>query len=166
MRVAKELVKFNDRCFVRLLGDMRSYNFVFVVTPDFEGFQVRIRAMDFDQQSYSGRKNFYRPQFFKENTDFALFCQKHIHRETAEQYVREDRTLLVQRADLAAKRLDHLPFEMERDPISTPERIVELRESLAEHHGRAEYSRCTSMGLVRENIESAARPRRVGQSRV
>jgi len=35
VRVAKELVKFNERCFVRLLGDMRSYNFVAVVTPDF-----------------------------------------------------------------------------------------------------------------------------------
>ena len=50
IRVAKELVKFNERCFVRLLGDMRSYNFVFVVTPDFEDAQLRIRAMDFDQQ--------------------------------------------------------------------------------------------------------------------
>src|SRR5688500_11077516 len=63
IRVAKELVKFNERCFVRLLGDMRSYNFVFVVTPDFEEAQLRIRAMDFDQQSYDGRKNFYLPQF-------------------------------------------------------------------------------------------------------
>ena len=58
-------MKFNERCFIRLLGDMRSYNFVFVLTPDFEGWQVRIRAMDFDQQSYSGRRSFYLPQFFK-----------------------------------------------------------------------------------------------------
>jgi hypothetical protein len=27
-RISKEFVKFNERCFVRLLGDMRSYNFV------------------------------------------------------------------------------------------------------------------------------------------
>jgi hypothetical protein len=26
-RIAKEFVKFNERCFVRLLGDMRAYNF-------------------------------------------------------------------------------------------------------------------------------------------
>jgi hypothetical protein len=56
---------------------MRSYNFVFVVTPDFEGAQVRIRAMDFDQQSYEGRMNFYRPQFFRENQPLALFCVQH-----------------------------------------------------------------------------------------
>lgn len=29
VRIAKEFVKFNERCFVRLLGDMRSYNYVF-----------------------------------------------------------------------------------------------------------------------------------------
>nr|HMT29506.1 hypothetical protein [Bacteroidia bacterium] len=28
IRLAKEFVKFNERCFVRLLGDMRSYNYV------------------------------------------------------------------------------------------------------------------------------------------
>ncbi|HWA08662.1 MAG TPA: hypothetical protein VG838_04260, partial [Opitutaceae bacterium] len=65
IRVAKELVKFNERCFVRLLGDMRSYNFVAVITPDFEEAQIRIRAMDFDQQSYHSRKTFYLPQFFR-----------------------------------------------------------------------------------------------------
>src|SRR3954462_9902104 len=82
IRIAKELVKFNERCFVRLLGDMRSYNFVVLLTPDFDGWQVRIRAMDFDQQSYNGRKNFYLPQFFKENAPLALFCAKHLRLET------------------------------------------------------------------------------------
>src|ERR1019366_7689054 len=51
IRLAKEFVKFNERCFVRLLGDMRSYNFVVNITPDIEDFQYRIRAIDFDQQS-------------------------------------------------------------------------------------------------------------------
>src|SRR6185295_7566464 len=53
IRIAKELVKFNERSFVQLLGDMRSYNFVVVITPDFEGSQIRIRAMDFDQQAHN-----------------------------------------------------------------------------------------------------------------
>src|SRR5471032_1589702 len=105
VRVAKELVKFNERCFVRLLGDMRSYNFVFVVTPDFEDYQLRIRAMDFDQQSYDGRKNFYLPQYFKENRPLAMFCAKHLRLETANQYQREEQTLMLQRAELASDRL-------------------------------------------------------------
>ena len=50
IRIAKEFVKFNERCFARLLGDMRSYNFVVDITPDIEDYQYRIRAIDFDQQ--------------------------------------------------------------------------------------------------------------------
>jgi hypothetical protein len=158
VRVAKELVKFNERCFVRLLGDMRSYNFVVVVTPDFEDVQLRVRAMDFDQQSYNGRRNFYRPQFFKENAALALFCAKHLRLETASQYLREEQTLILHRAELAATRLGLLIGEMERDPISTPDRVQSLRESLAEHYGREEYLACQSMGaLVRENLESIRR---------
>jgi hypothetical protein len=122
-------VKFNERCFVRLLGDMRSYNFVVVVTPDFEDVQLRVRAMDFDQQSYNGRRNFYRPQFFKENAALALFCAKHLRLETASQYLREEQTLILHRAELAATR-----------------------------HGREEYLACQSMGaLIRENLESIRR---------
>jgi hypothetical protein len=158
VRLAKELVKFNERCFVRLLGDMRSYNFVVVVTPDFEESQIRIRAMDFDQQSYNGRKNFYRPQFFKENASLALFCMKHLRPETANQYLREEQTLMLQRATSAADRLNRLLAEMERDPISPPDKVTELSESLAEHYDRPEYRRCASMGaLIRENLESIRR---------
>jgi hypothetical protein len=158
VRVAKEMVKFNERSFVRLLGDMRSYNYVVVVTPDFEGAQVRIRAMDFDQQSYNGRKNFYLPQFFKENAGVVLYCMKHLHSKTALQYQREEQTLMLQRAELASQRLGLLLGEMARDPIAPLEKVHELRASLAEHYQRDDYLRCESMGeLVRENLESIRR---------
>jgi hypothetical protein len=155
IRIAKELVKFNERCFVRLLGDMRSYNFVFVITPDFEGSQVRIRAMDFDQQSHHGRKNFYLPQFFKDNTPLVRFCDKHMHRKTALQYQREEQTLMLQRAELAATRLTSLLGAMMRDPIAPPENVHALRESLAEHFQDPGYLRCESMGeIVRESLDT------------
>jgi hypothetical protein len=158
IRVAKELVKFNERCFVRLLGDMRSYNFVFVVTPDFEEAQLRIRAMDFDQQSFDGRKNFYLPQFFKENAPLVHFCTKHLRSETARQYQREEQTLMLQRASLASERLGLLLHDMARDTLSSDEKVKTLREGLAQHYGRDAYLRCTSMGaLVRENLESIRR---------
>ncbi len=153
IRIAKELVKFNERCFVRLLGDMRSYNFVVVITPDFEGSQVRIRAMDFDQQSHNGRKNFYLPQFFKENATLVKFCDKHLHRQTALQYQREEQSLMLHRAELSATRLTRLLDVMVNDPIAPPENIVSLREGLAEHFQSDTYLRCESMGaLVRENL--------------
>jgi hypothetical protein len=158
IRVAKELVKFNERCFVRLLGDMRSYNFVFVVTPDFEEAQLRIRAMDFDQQSFNGRKNFYLPQFFKENAPLVRFCVRHLRPETARQYQREEQTLILQRAALASERLGLLLHDMARDPIAPLDKVRTLREGLAEHYHRTDYLRCESMGaLIRENLESIRR---------
>jgi hypothetical protein len=158
IRLAKELVKFNERCFVRLLGDMRSYNFVFVVTPDFEEAQVRIRAMDFDQQSYNGRKNFYLPQFFKENAPLVAYCIRHLRVETALQYQREEQTLMLQRADLAAVRLGYLLDAMVRDPLAPMEKVHALRASLAEHYQRASYLKCATMGaLVRENLATLRR---------
>jgi len=155
IRVAKELVKFNERCFIRLLGDMRSYNFVVVLTPDFEGTQIRIRAMDFDQQSYEGRLHFYRPQFFKENQALALYCIKHLRAETARQYEREEQVLMLQRAAIIEDRLAMLLGAMAEDDLAPFDHLHELRHALAEHFGRKVYLKCKSMGeLVRENLES------------
>jgi hypothetical protein len=153
VRVAKELVKFNERCFVRLLGDMRAYNFVFVITPDFEVAQVRIRAMDFDQQSYNSRKKFYLPQFFKENAPLVTYCNKQLHAQTALQYQREEQTLIIQRAELARVRLGSLLQQMTADPIAPLEKVHVLRASLAEHFQSDDYLRCESMGaLVQQNL--------------
>jgi hypothetical protein len=153
IRIAKELVKFNERCFIRLLGDMRSYNFVVVLTPDFEGWQVRIRAMDFDQQSYSGRRTFYLPQFFKENLALVKFCTRLLDLKTAYQYQREERTLLLQRAEIAETRLNLLLDAMEDDVIAPVENVTMLREGLAQHFQDEGFLSCQSMGaLVRESL--------------
>ena len=155
IRLAKELVKFNERCFVRLLGDMRSYNWVVVVTPDFEGTQLRIRAMDFDQQTYEGRLNFYRPQFFPENRPLAMFCMKYLRRETAQQYQREEHVAMLQRAAVSEQKLGELLAAMSGDRLAPDDHLQELREGLAQYFQRPAYDRCKSMGeLVRENLES------------
>lgn len=153
IRLAKELVKFNERCFVRLLGDMRSYNYVVVFTPDFEGAQIRIRAMDFDQQSYEGRMNLYRPQFFKENLPLAKFCMKHLRVETAEQYQREEQTLILQRVAIIEERIEMLLDIMAADRIAPVENVQKLSHELARYFHRDAYLKCESMGaLVRENL--------------
>ncbi len=155
IRIAKELVKFNERSFVQLLGDMRSYNFVVVITPDFEGSQIRIRAMDFDQQAHNGRKTFYLPQFFKENRPLVEFCRKHLHLKTAFQYQREEQTLMLARSELAAARLNLLLIAMAGDPIAPHENVVALREGLAAHFKNDRYLQCESMGaLVRANLDT------------
>jgi hypothetical protein len=167
VRIAKELVKFNERCFIRLLGDMRSYNFVFVLTPDFEGWQVRIRAMDFDQQSYNGRRTFYLPQFFRENLALVQFTTSLLDITTSYQYQREERTLLLRRADAAQERLDLLLDAMNVDAIAPDDNVISLRRDLAEHFDADVFLKCESMAaLVRENMHQIRMEESHGRVRV
>lgn len=150
IRLAKELVKFNERTFIRLLGDMRSYNYVLDLTPDFEGIQITIRAMDFDQQSYSGRKNFYLPQFFKENNELVFFCQNHLTLTTAQQYQREEQAAIYRRTqnEGVQRRLKPLVEAMRTDRIAPHENVVSLREALVEHYGDSAFQHCERMGDI------------------
>lgn len=153
VRIAKELVKFNERSFVRLLGDMRSYNYVFDITPDFEEVQFRIRAIDFDQQSYEGKKTLYMPQFFKENYPLVKLVQQHLTLENIEQYQKEERVLIARRSKSAHIRLNNLLMVMESDIISLPEKVKQLREEIAAHYGDDGFLKCESMGaIVRRSI--------------
>ncbi|MDB5252837.1 MAG: hypothetical protein JWP27_2006 [Flaviaesturariibacter sp.] len=158
IRLAKEFVKFNERCFVRLLGDMRSYNFVVNVTPDIEDYQYRIRAIDFDQQSYEGRKSLYLPQFFKENRPLVDLTLKHLNPDSIAQYQAEERTLIAYRVAAERYRIMDLLNIMGRDNISTPEKRAQLKEQLAEHFDNPSFLRCRTMGeLVKEALRHTLR---------
>lgn len=146
VRLAKELVKFNQRCFVRLLGDMRSYNFVVDLTPDFEEAQIRIRSMDFDQQSYSGRVKFYLPQFFKENLSFVQHTTQSINPVTARQYELEEHAGIYRRMRISADRYHALLRSMKKDALSSPEKITQLGQELAEYHKHSGFLECETMG--------------------
>jgi len=148
VRIAKEFVKFNERCFIRLLGDMRSYNFVVDITPDFEEVQYRIRPMDFDQQSYDGRKSFYRPQYFKENNPLIYYGIKHMDVKSMRQYQREERALMALRMKTEQKRIDDLLDAMVQEPLAPVEKIHQLRSGLAEHYGEREFLKCETMGEI------------------
>jgi len=154
IRLAKELVKFNERSFLRLLGDMRAYNFVVDVTPDFEDVQIRIRSMDFDQQSYSGRLKFYLPQFFKDNNQLVEFCLKQLNMHTARQYQKEEQSVIFRRIQLAETRVRRILSCMCEDRISSDEKIVDLRQSLANFHKDKRFLKCTRMGqIVRASLD-------------
>ncbi len=151
VRIAKEFVKFNERCFVRLLGDMRSYNYVFDITPDFEEVQFRIRAIDFDQQSYEGKKTLYLPQFFKENAVLVQLTLNLLTPETIRQYQKEERTLIARRSISSHHRLNQLIDIMDRDIISPKEKVIQLRKELAAHYSNVSFLDCTSMGEIVRN---------------
>jgi len=148
-------VKFNERCFVRLLGDMRSYNFVVLLTPISTigkcGFARWIRSA-----SYNGRKNFYLPQFFKENTPLVNFCIRHCARNREPIQTRRAGDHPPARASRVRAPRPPLARHEPRS-IAPREKIVQLREELAALR-RKDYLRCESMGaLVRENLESIRR---------
>lgn len=149
--LAKEFVKFNERCFVRLLGDMRSYNYVIVITYDFDRKQYRIRAVDFDQQSYEGNAKVYKPQFLKENYPFVHMSLKVLTKESIEQYKNEERSLLAKRAKSEQKRLRNLIECMRHDNISTLEKITELKTGLFKLTGDVKFKKSENMGDVLYN---------------
>lgn len=158
IRLAKEFVKFNERCFVHLLGDMRAYNFVVNIIPDIEDYQYRIRAIDFDQQSYEGRKNLYLPQFFKENQPLVELVLKHLNPKSIEQYQAEEKTMMTFRLVSSRYRIMELLDIMDDDAISKPEKITQLKESLAAHFNNSNYLKAKTMGqLLKTHLKQALR---------
>jgi hypothetical protein len=148
VRIAKEFVKFNERCFVRLLGDMRSYNYVVDITPDFEDEQYRIRAIDFDQQCYEGRVNLYLPQFYKENLEMVNLCVGLLGPQAVKQYQFEERALIGKRVNTAKYRIKDLMDNISLDEISTEEKTRQLREELAKQHQYNGFLKCKSMAEI------------------
>ena len=158
VRLAKEFVKFNERCFVRLLGDMRSYNFIVNITPDVEDVQYRIRAIDFDQQSYEGRKNLYLPQFFKENYQFVQLAQNLLDANSIKQYQAEERTMMTFRLVSSRYRVKELLDIMTEDEISKDEKISQLKNELAQHFNQLLYFKARTMGqLVKIHLKQTLR---------
>lgn len=148
VRLSKEFIKFNERCFLRLLGDQRAYNFVVDVTPDFDEEQYRIRSIDFDQQCYEGRKNLYLPQFFKDNLAFVKLAAETMTEKTVEQYKLEERVQTARRVKASGPRLTTLLDCMAMDEISTPEKTDTLKKELAEYHQMSAFLGCQNMGEV------------------
>ncbi len=146
--IAKEFVKFNERCFVRLLGDMRSYNYVMVLTNDFDRIQYRIRAIDFDQQSYEGNVKVYRPQFLKENNVLVDLVSNVLEEPSIEQYKREERSLLAKRATSEKDRLQELITCMKDDEVSKLDKISELKKALHKLTSDINFKKAKNMGEI------------------
>lgn len=148
IRLAKEFVKFNERCLVRLLGDMHANNFVIEVIPDFDETHYRIRALDFDQQSYEGRRAIYMPQFFKQNNPIIKLGLKHMEPTLELQYRKEERSLIATRIKSAGIHLNALINAMVRDDIAPAENVENLKIELAHLYADDEFLDCKNMGEV------------------
>jgi hypothetical protein len=147
-RLSKEFVKFNERCVIRLLGDMRAYNYVIVASYDFDQVEYRIRAMDFDQQCYEGNLKVYFPQYFKENYPFVKMVADNLQKESIEQYKKEERSAIARRIKGSHNRINNLMACMANDTISTPEKVQQLKMDLVKYTNDKNFKKCKTMGEI------------------
>lgn len=147
-QIAKEFVKFNERCMIRLLGDMRSYNYVIVPTHDFDHVVYKIRPIDFDQQSYEGKFNIYRPQFFIENLKMVELVSNTIQKPSLDQYKIEERSTLVKRLKSFLNRITRLLDCMIDDSISKDKNIETLKMTIFEYTQDINFKKSKNMGEI------------------
>ncbi len=147
-QLAKEFVKFNERCMILLLGDMRSYNYVVIPTHDFDHIKYKIRAIDFDQQAYEGNYKVYKPHIFKENFKMVELVSNRLRDNSIEQYREEERAVLAKRIITSKNRLRRLLKCMTNDTISTEENLKSLKKQLYEYTHDMKFKRAKSMGQI------------------
>ncbi|MBO0322017.1 hypothetical protein J0X14_06895 [Muricauda sp. CAU 1633] len=147
-QLAKEFVKFNERCMIRLLGDMRSYNYVIVPVHDFDHVVYKIRAIDFDQQSFEGNLKVYRPQFFKENYKMVELVRHKLQKDSVDQYKIEERSIVAKRILSSGNRIRRLVSAVKPDTISLPENIERLKLEIYDLTKDMDFKKSTTMGEV------------------
>ena len=119
-----------------------------VLTHDFDRIQYRIRAIDFDQQSYEGKIKVYIPQFLKENNKLVKMTLEVLTDSSIEQYKLEERSLLAKRAVREKSRLNDLLDCMKLDKISYIEKISELKKGLFTLTGDVNFKKSSNMGEI------------------
>ena len=133
---------------IRLLGDMRSYNYVIVPTHDFDHVVYKIRAIDFDQQCFEGKLKVYRPQFFKENFLMVELVLDKLQKSSVDQYKIEERSIVAKRIKSSGNRIKRLVSIAKTDDISLTENIEALRKEIYELTKDVNFKKCDTMGEV------------------
>jgi hypothetical protein len=146
VRIAKEFVKFAERCYLRLLGDMRAVNYVVDITPDFEEVQYRVRPVDFDQQSYEPALEVYRPHLFPDNKPVDELVRAHLNVPTIVQYRQEERSQTARRIQAEERRYQALISTMKKTRLAPDEHVAALAAALDEYHQSGNFAGSTNMG--------------------
>jgi hypothetical protein len=147
-QIAKEYVKFNERSMIRLLGDMRAYNYVVVPTHDFDQVVYKIRPIDFDQQSFEGRLSVYRPQFFKENGPIMDVVRTKLTHDSINQYKIEERSIVARRIISSGNRINKLVKTMQLELLTLPQNLERLRNEIYKFTQDKAFLNSNSMGDI------------------
>jgi hypothetical protein len=125
---------------------MRSVNYVVDITPDFEEVQYRVRAIDFDQQSYEGSGSTYLAFRYRSNREVTRLAFQVLNRKTIDQYVAEEHSQMARRAKVESVRLRVLLGIMSREELAPREHVGTLAAELNRMHGTSDFQNCRTMG--------------------
>jgi len=156
--LSEEFIRFNERCFARLLGDMRSYNYV-VLSNNNSSHPFTIRSIDFDQQCYEGKMNLYLPQFYKENVQYVQMATELLDAATIETTRISERQQMAKLVVKNRRQLSALLHAMLKEEISDNYKVVSLRKELNAYHNTHRFSRCKTMGsIVKQQLKQLLQP--------
>jgi aspartate carbamoyltransferase regulatory subunit len=131
---------------------MRSYNYVITPIHDFDKIIYKIRAIDFDQQSFEGNLKVYNLQFMKENLKMVQMVGERLQNSSINQYKIEERSYIAKRMISSPDRIQHIVRCMIHDTISFPHHIERLKNDLIGYVGDVEFKKCNNMGEILETI--------------
>ncbi|MBT7739196.1 MAG: hypothetical protein HN721_01410 [Cryomorphaceae bacterium] len=133
---------------------MRSYNYVVIPIHDFDQVIYKIRAIDFDQQSYEGKFSVYRPQFFKENKPMMDVVKDKLKADSIIQYKIEERSTISRRLIISDDRMKQLINIMKEDTISSADKVENLKNEIFKFTNENSFIKSKSMGeLMEQTLE-------------
>ena len=131
---------------------MRSYNYVITPIHDFDQIIYKIRAIDFDQQSFEGNLKVYNLQFLKENFKMVEMVGRKLENSSINQYKAEERSYIAKRMISSPDRTAQLINCMKNDTISFPENVELLKKHLIEYVHDVKFKDNKNMGEILETI--------------
>jgi hypothetical protein len=78
---------------------------------------------------------------------------EYVNQQSVIQYQSEERARLARRIKHSRYILKDLFDTMEKEELSTPEKVISLREDLAKHHNEPKFLKCKTMAqLLKRNF--------------
>lgn len=148
LQVAQAFILFNEQCFARLLGDMRSYNFVVIKNNG----NYTFRPIDFDQQCYEGKLALYFAHFYKENIAYFHLVHSMLTANEIEQLRQIARKNMAAQALLHTTQLTHLLQVLLPDKITDGYKIIALKTALNNYCNTLAFTPCKTMGAILQQL--------------
>jgi hypothetical protein len=145
LALAKAFIEFNEQCFAKLLGDMRSYNFVVVKNSN---GSFTCKPIDFDQQCYEGKLALYFAQFYKENYPYCQLVSEVLNDQLIEQHRLLARKKMAEQAKFNQQQVIDIVEVLLPEQITDGYKIIQLKNGLNTYFDTNVFAKCKTMGAI------------------